>query len=111
MYGARSDLLGSATRDAFASLDVLARIDGGAAPANGAVYPDSDLGTHLRELARVIKAKVGLEIAFLDVGGWDTHVLQGGSDGQLARLLGELARALAAFRTDLGSEMRRVCVL
>ena len=111
MYATRDDLLGSATREALASLDVFGGLDGGAGPANGAVYPDSDLGAQLRDLARVIKGKVGLEVAFLNVGGWDTHVLEGGSEGQLARLLGDLAGALAAFRTDLGPEMERVCVL
>jgi len=112
MYATRDDLLGRTTRDALASLDVFGRLDGAASPpAKGAVYPSTELGNQLREVARVIKGKVGLEIAFLNTGGWDTHVLEGGSDGQLAGLLRDLADALAAFRIDLGDEMARVCVL
>lgn len=112
MYGERDDLLGTATRDALASLDVFARLDAVPyQPANGAVYPASELGSQLREVAQVIKAKVGLEIAYLNVGGWDTHAVQGGTSGQLAGLLRDLASSLAAFRTDLGAAMERVCVL
>lgn len=112
MYGSREDLLGTATRDALASLDVFASLDQTPyVPANGARYPDTDLGTQLRDVARAIKGRIGLEIAFLNTGGWDTHVLQGASEGQLATLLRELADALAAFRTDLGALMADVCVL
>lgn len=112
MYASRDDLLGDATRDALASLDVFARLDGAPyQPANGAVYPKSELGTQLLEVARTIKGRVGLEIAFLDVDGWDTHALQGGATGQLAGRLAGLADAIAAFRTDLGDEMERVCLL
>lgn len=112
MYGTRDDLLGTATRDALDSLDVFASLDATPyQPANGARYPDGDLGAQLRDVARAIKGKVGLEIAFLNAGGWDTHVLEGASEGQLANLLRELADALAAFRTDLGDLMADVCVL
>jgi uncharacterized protein (DUF1501 family) len=112
MYGARDDRLGVATRDALASLDVFASLDATPyQPANGARYPDGDLGAQLRDVARAIKGDVGLEIAFLNVGGWDTHTLEGGGDGQLASLLRELADALSAFRTDLGDAMADVCVL
>ncbi|MBM4247121.1 MAG: DUF1501 domain-containing protein [Deltaproteobacteria bacterium] len=112
MYGSRDDLLGRATRDALESLDVFASLDATPyQPANGARYPDSELGGQLRDVARAIKGRVGLEIAFLNRGGWDTHTLEGGSTGQLATLLRDLADALAAFRTDLGDAMADVCVL
>ena len=112
MYGSRQDLLGTATRDALDSLDVFASLDQTPyVPANGARYPDTDLGAQLRDVARAIKGRVGLEIAFLNTGGWDTHVLEGASEGQLATLLRGLADALAAFRTDLGDLMADVCVL
>lgn len=112
MYGSRDDLLGTATRDALGSLDVFASLDQTPyVPANGARYPDTDLGAQLRDVARAVKGRVGLEIAFLNAGGWDTHVLEGASEGQLATLLRGLADALAAFRTDLGDLMADVCVL
>jgi uncharacterized protein (DUF1501 family) len=80
-------------------------------PQNGADYPRSQFGQRLLQIAQLIKSNVGLEIAFADVGGWDTHVNQGGGEGQLAARLAELGQALAAFTRDLGERMRDVVVL
>ena len=80
-------------------------------PANGADYPQSKLGKALVEIAQLIKAEVGLEVAFADVTGWDTHVNQGATKGRLAERLGELGQALAAFTRDLGERMHDVVVL
>ena len=81
------------------------------APAHGAAYPRSQFGMRLREIAQLVKADVGLEVAFADVGGWDTHVNQGSATGQLANRLGDFAAAVAAFVTDLGDRMEDVLVL
>jgi uncharacterized protein (DUF1501 family) len=81
------------------------------APQNGAEYPRSPFGQHLRQIAQLIKADVGLEIAFADVGGWDTHVNQGGATGQLAQRLGDFAQSIAALVTDLGPRMSDVAIL
>jgi uncharacterized protein (DUF1501 family) len=78
---------------------------------NGAEYPRSPFGQRLREIAQLIKAGVGLEIAFADVGGWDTHVNQGASTGQLAARLRDFSQSIAAFVTDLGQRMDDVVVL
>jgi uncharacterized protein (DUF1501 family) len=78
-------------------------------PANGASYPEQ--GRALGEVAQLIKADVGLELAFIDLGGWDTHAGQGSSAGQLGRRLDILGRSLAGFRADLGEHMRDVVVL
>jgi uncharacterized protein (DUF1501 family) len=80
-------------------------------PEHGAEYPRSPFGQHLRQIAQLIKADVGLEIAFADVGGWDTHVNQGGANGQLANRLGDFARSIAALVTDLGDRMADVVIL
>lgn len=80
-------------------------------PENGAEYPRSQLGQRLREIAQLIKSDVGLEVGFADVGGWDTHVNQGGSTGQLAQRLGDFARSIAAFTTDLGDRMQDVVIV
>jgi uncharacterized protein (DUF1501 family) len=80
-------------------------------PRNGAEYPRSPLGQRLREIAQLIKADVGVEIAFADVGGWDTHVNQGGSTGQLAQRLDDFAKATYALVTDLGDRMVDVVIL
>ena len=69
---------------------------------HGAQYPRSPFGQSLRQIAQLVKADVGLEIAFADVGGWDTHVNQGGATGQLANRLGDFAQSIAALVTDLG---------
>ena len=80
-------------------------------PENGAVYPPGALGYSLRQIAQLIKTDVGLEIAFADVGGWDTHVGEGGAQGQLANNLRQFADAIAAFARDLGSRMGDVVLV
>ena len=71
-------------------------------PAPGANYPRGQLGQALRQTAQLIKADLGVEVAFADVGGWDTHVNQGGAQGQLAQRLTEFSQSIAAFWSDLG---------
>lgn len=80
-------------------------------PDNGADYPRSGFGDALRQIAQLIKADVGLEVAFADVGGWDHHVNQGASTGQLAQRLDDFSRALAAIATDLGPRLDDVVIL
>jgi uncharacterized protein (DUF1501 family) len=81
------------------------------APRSGAEYPRSQFGQRLLQIAQLVKADVGVEVAFADVGGWDTHVNQGGATGQLALRLGDFARSVAAFVTDLGDRMEDVVIL
>ena len=80
-------------------------------PENGAAYPRSQFGQRLLQIAQLIKADVGLEVAFADVGGWDTHVNQGGATGQLANRLTDFAGAVAALVADLGDRMGDVVIL
>jgi uncharacterized protein (DUF1501 family) len=80
-------------------------------PENGAEYPRSQFGQRLLQIAQLVKAGVGLEVAFADVGGWDTHVNQGGATGQLAQRLDDFAGAVAALVTDLGDRMDDVLIL
>lgn len=81
------------------------------APQNGAEYPRSQFGLRLLQIAQLIKSNVGLEIAFADVGGWDTHVNQGSSTGQLAQRLDDFSRSLTALVTDLGDRMDDVVIM
>lgn len=81
------------------------------APRNGAQYPRSQFGQRLMQIAQLIKSKVGLEVAFADVGGWDTHVNQGGGTGQLAARLDDFSKSVAAFVQDMGDQMNDVMVL
>lgn len=80
-------------------------------PGGGARYPESDFGMGLRQVAMLIKAQVGLEIACLDVGGWDTHITQGASEGWMANLLHDLGEGLSAFYTDLRDHADRLIVI
>jgi uncharacterized protein (DUF1501 family) len=80
-------------------------------PAHGAMYPNGGFGKSLRQVAQLIKADVGLEIAFVEIGGWDTHANQGAANGVLATRLTELAGGLAALHKDLGAKMSDVLVL
>jgi uncharacterized protein (DUF1501 family) len=80
-------------------------------PENGAVYPNNAFGRSLLQIAQLIKANVGLEIAFAEVGGWDTHFNQGGSRGQLANLLRDFGAGITALATDLGQKMDDVVIL
>jgi uncharacterized protein (DUF1501 family) len=81
------------------------------APRNNATYPKTQFGQRLMQIAQLIKSNVGLEVAFADVGGWDTHVNQGNGTGQLAGRLDDFAKSLAAFTQDLGDQMNDVLVL
>jgi uncharacterized protein (DUF1501 family) len=73
-------------------------------PERGAQYPRGRYGEALMQIAQLIKAGVGLEVAFTDMGGWDTHRAQGGARGQLATLLSQFGQGLKALVTDLGPE-------
>ncbi len=74
-------------------------------------YPASPLGEALRQVAAVIRADVGLEVAFAETGGWDTHVRQGAVEGSFARRAEDLARSIAAFWEDLGARRDDVVLL
>ena len=101
-----------AATDSFEAIQVLKKSHPSRiSPANGAEYPRGPLGDALRQIAELIKANVGLEVAFTDATGWDTHVGEGGSQGQLASRLRDYAQSIAAFMTDLGSRMGDVTLV
>jgi len=83
-------------------------------PANGASYGNGGFGKSLQQIAQLIKANVGVEVAFADIGGWDTHVNETGgqpTNGQLANNLAQFGQALAAFYQDLGDRMEDVTLV
>jgi uncharacterized protein (DUF1501 family) len=94
----------------FAALRELRRIES-KIPASEGSYPAGRFAASLAQISRLIKAGVGLEIAFTEIGGWDTHANQGGATGQMANRLKEFADGLAAFDRDLGDRMADVVVL
>src|SRR5437764_177135 len=107
--GSATGLLSTSSREAFEAVQMLKRLDPGQyRSANEADYPRGKLGKALLEIAQLIKADVGLQVAFADVTGWDTHVNQGAPEGQLAGRLRQLGQALAAFTRGLGERMHDV---
>src|SRR3954471_984686 len=112
-YQAAADrILNGTGREAFDAMKTLKAADPSRyQPEHGADYPRSAFGQALRQIAQLTKADVGLEVAFAEVGGWDTHVGQGAAQGQLATRLDDFGRSLAALVTDLGDRMADTVVL
>jgi uncharacterized protein (DUF1501 family) len=77
-------------------------------PRAGAEYPDTVLGRSLRQIAQLIKANVGLEVAFADSDGWDTHANQA---GQFDSMLTDLSQSIGALHKDLDNRMEDVVIL
>ena len=112
-YAAASDqILGRTGREAFDAVKMLATADPTRyEPEHGARYPHTAYGESLRQIAQLIKANVGLEIAFAESSNWDHHVNEGGATGILANRLDDFARGIAALATDLGDRMDDVMIL
>ena len=109
--------LGDTGKETFGAIDMLRKADPTKyQPENGAEYPrggggGARFGQALQQVAQLIKANVGLEVAFCDAGGWDTHVNQGNAQGQLANLLRDMGQSLAAFHKDMGDRMQDIVVV
>jgi uncharacterized protein (DUF1501 family) len=113
MYaGLNGDVLHGTGRETFEAIQFLKRARPEQyAPARGALYPRGRYGDSLKQIAQLLKADVGLEVAFTEIGGWDHHAAEGGVQGQLAARLREFGGGLAAFHRDLGDRMRDVVVV
>jgi uncharacterized protein (DUF1501 family) len=113
MYGeAVAGTLAPAARDSFEAQKILrSTAPEKLAPQHGAQYPRSPLGDALKQISQLIRANVGLEVAFADVGGWDTHAAQGGTQGQLANQFRNFGNAISAFARDLGTRMADITLV
>jgi uncharacterized protein (DUF1501 family) len=80
-------------------------------PANGASYPSNDFGNSMKQIAQLLKADLGVETAFTDVSGWDTHQNQGGVNGQLANRLSDFSQSIAAFWHDMGDSAENITLV
>lgn len=80
-------------------------------PANGAEYPKSPFGNSMRQIAQLLKADLGVEVAFADIGGWDHHVNEGNTEGQLAGRLRDFSSGIAALWQDLGDSAENVTLV
>jgi uncharacterized protein (DUF1501 family) len=95
--------------ETFEAIDLLRKADPGKyQPENGAQYPNNRLGQSLQQIGQLLKAEVGVEVLFVDCGGWDNHVNEGGVQGQLSNLLKDLGQGLAAFHQDMGDRMQNI---
>lgn len=107
-----NDVLGGTGKETFEAVNYLKKVNPGQyKPENGAQYPRTAFGSSLFQIGQLVKAQVGLEVAFTDIGGWDTHVNQGNSRGQLALRLQDFSSGIAALATDLGKRMDDVVIL
>jgi len=110
MYAQTVDqaLRGTGT-ETFEAIDMLRKADPTKyQPENGADYPKSRLGQSLQQVGQLIKANIGVEVLFVDCGGWDNHVNEGGVQGPLSNLLKDLGQGLAAFHRDMGDRMENI---
>jgi uncharacterized protein (DUF1501 family) len=107
-----TDVLHGTGKEAFEAIKMLKRANPQQyAATSGANYPRSPFGQSLLQIAQLVKSNVGVEVAFVDVGGWDTHANQGSSRGQLANRLQEFSQGIASLYKDLGDRMRDVVIL
>ncbi|HSE88558.1 MAG TPA: DUF1501 domain-containing protein [Candidatus Binatia bacterium] len=111
LYTSTSDtLFRFAGQSLFAAMAELRQVES-KLPVSAERYPAGRFGASLAQIARLIKADVGLEIAFTEIQGWDTHVNQGAAKGQMANRLKDLAEGLAAFYRDLGDRVEDVVLI
>lgn len=109
LYAVETGPLGQAARDTIEAVTRLREIrNQNAAPANGADFPNTNFGRGLREIARLIKADVGLVTTTIDLEGWDTHFVQ---QQIIDGLMTDLAGGIDAFMTDLGEHRQRVTIV
>ena len=105
-------LLRSSGQTLFNDLNVVRNLDVANYQAeNGTTYPDNSYGRQLAQTAQLIKSGTGLELATINLGGWDTHQNQGGAEGGMANKLANFSNGIAAFYRDMGTQMSDVMVL
>ena len=113
MYDASSDaVLHGTGQETFEAVRMLKAADPAHyQPAAGVSYPNAPFGNSLKQIAQLIKANLGVEAAFSDIGGWDTHQNQGNVNGQLANRLKEFSDSIAAFWKDMGDDAENITVV
>jgi uncharacterized protein (DUF1501 family) len=111
MYGSSGDQIFHATgAETFDAVKML-RAANPAQYKPSAEYPNSEFGNNMKQIAQLLKANLGVEAAFTDVSGWDTHQNQGGVEGQLANRLKDFSTAIAAFWKDMDDEAANITLV
>ena len=113
MYGDSGDrIFHPAGEETFEAVKMLRAANPGQyTPSAGADYPNSEFGNNMKQIAQLLKANLGIEAAFTDVSGWDTHQNQGSVNGQLANRLKDFSDSIAAFWRDLGDSAGNVTLV
>jgi uncharacterized protein (DUF1501 family) len=113
LYDESSDsALRGAGREVFEAAKMLQATDPARyTPAAGAEYPKGGFGESMKQIAQLLKADLGVEAAFADIGGWDHHQNEGSVDGQLAGRLREFSESLSAFWMDMGTQAEDLVVV
>ncbi|NCD68456.1 DUF1501 domain-containing protein [Mucilaginibacter agri] len=107
-----SNLLKQTGKESFDAVKMLQKTDvRNYKPANNAIYPNSPLGNSLKQIAQLIKMDVGLEMAFAESNGWDTHFNQGTDNGIFSRNVADLSNSMMAFWNDLEAYQDDVTVM
>ncbi|HQV94937.1 MAG TPA: DUF1501 domain-containing protein [Anaerolineales bacterium] len=98
--------------ETFNAVNILDKIDvNNYTPSGSAAYPETEFGMAMKQVAQIAKAEIGLEVACVDIGGWDTHNQQGQLEGELPTLLDEFSSGLASLYHDLGDRAKRVTIV
>jgi uncharacterized protein (DUF1501 family) len=111
MYGSSGDRIFHATGEETFDAVKMLRAANPAQYKPAADYPNSDFGNNMKQIAQLLKANLGVEAAFTDVSGWDTHQNQGGVDGQLSNRLKDFSAAIAAFWKDMGDDAANITLV
>src|ERR1017187_5912044 len=113
MYGDSGDrIFHPAGEETFGAVKMLRAANPGQyTPSSGANYPNSEFGNNMKQIAQLLKANLGVEAAFTDVSGWDTHQNQGSVNGQLANRLSDFSASIAAFWRDMGDDAGNITLV
>jgi uncharacterized protein (DUF1501 family) len=113
MYGDSGDrIFHPAGEETFGAVKMLRAANPGQyTPSSGANYPNSEFGNNMKQVAQLLKANLGVEAAFTDVSGWDTHQNQGSVNGQLSNRLKDFSDSIGAFWRDLGDSAANVTLV
>ncbi len=113
MYaGSRDRVLSGEGHETFAAMRMLKSTDPAHyQPAAGVTYPNTPFANSMKQVAQLLKANLGVEAAFADIGDWDTHQGQGSTDGRLAGRLKEFSEAIAAFWRDMGQDAEKITLV
>jgi len=113
MYGETGDhILHAAGEETFEAVKMLRAANPSQyQPLPGAEYPNSEFGNRMKQVAQLLKSNLGVETAFTDIGGWDTHHNQGSSEGQLAARLRDFSQSISAFWRDMGDNAENITLV